>query len=96
MLQILDYFRRLYFQETGRKAAHDLAPDAYIPGVMSCLTTPTWEYVCWLEGRPSQYEKEPLPASVTTTTGLDEPYVLDSGPPQKRELSGLKIYKEIK
>jgi len=62
MLQVLDYFRRLYTQETNNPEA-EFTPDS------KTIFTPTWEYVCWLENRLSKYEKEPLPETETTTQG---------------------------
>jgi len=59
MVQTLDYFRRLYKQETGEE--HSNPPSA------AFLMQPTWNYVCWLEGRLDTYEKEPLPDIEMTT-----------------------------
>jgi hypothetical protein len=62
MVHVLDYFRRLYKQETQKGIEQPAGP-------ANTLFVPTWEYVCWLEGRLDKYEKEPLPETITTTTG---------------------------
>jgi len=80
MLQVLDYFRRLYKKETGYDVSTDPTtaqtkfPISYVQHagqrefLGSYLSHPTWEYVCWLEARLSKYEKEPLEAGTITTT----------------------------
>lgn len=79
MLQVLDYFRRLYKKETGYEISTDPTtaqkqfPISYVQhnGVRErigeYLSHPTWEYVCWLETRLSKYEKEPQPGTTITT-----------------------------
>lgn len=61
MLQVLDYFRRLYKQE------NDTSFEMYPKGITTVMV-PTWGYVCWLEQRLDKYEKEPLPEGKVTTT----------------------------
>ena len=69
MLQVLDYFRRLYKQETSKEPSES-PPPVGVP--LPYLMFPTWEYVCWLEGRLSKYEKEPLPEGKMTYAVLKE------------------------
>jgi len=69
MMQVLDYFRQLYKNETGYEISTDPTvaqrrfPPSYVlhNGVRERIgeyeSHPTWEYVRWLESRLSKCER---------------------------------------
>jgi hypothetical protein len=79
MMQVLDYFRQLYKNETGYEISTDPTvaqrrfPPSYVlhNGVRELIgeyeSHPTWEYVRWLESRLSKYEKELFETGIVTT-----------------------------